>query len=146
MQDAAFGVVVGDLIEISKTLTDADLAAFAELSGDFDPIHMDETYARTTVFGRRVAHGLLTMALLSGTASRMSERARQRGFRGTALSLGYDRVRFVHPVFVGDRLTARYAIEALQPERRRTVGRVEVVNQDARPCVVGRHLMSWRDA
>ncbi|HKC45817.1 MAG TPA: MaoC/PaaZ C-terminal domain-containing protein, partial [Burkholderiales bacterium] len=56
---AAFHVEVGETAEFSKTLTETDLALFSAISGDFDPIHVDEAYARTTPFGRRIAHGIL---------------------------------------------------------------------------------------
>ncbi|MFW5680752.1 MAG: MaoC/PaaZ C-terminal domain-containing protein, partial [Pseudomonadota bacterium] len=95
MDHALFPVAIGDHVQLSKTLTETDVTLFTAVSGDFDPIHVDEAYARTTPFGRRIAHGLLAMALLSGTASLMSAKARARGFAGTSVSLGYDRIRFV---------------------------------------------------
>ena len=58
-------VEVGETTEFSKTVTDADIALFSAISGDFDPIHVDEEYARKTPFGRRIAHGIFVMGLLS---------------------------------------------------------------------------------
>ena len=110
MADTRFPVAIGDQVELSKTLTETDVALFTAISGDFDPIHMDEQHAKTTAFGRRIAHGILSMALLSGAASLMSAKARERRFAGTSVSLGYDRIRFVHPVFIGDTLTATYTV------------------------------------
>lgn len=136
-------VEIGDSAEFSKTLTDADVALFAAISGDFDPIHVDEAYARTTPFGRRIAHGILSMALLSTVSAMISQRARSRGSRGTSVSLGYDRVRFLKPVFVGDTLVARYTVVELDPEARRTRSRVEVVKANGEVAVVGEHLMKW---
>ncbi len=137
-------VAVGDGVQLSKTLTETDIALFTALSGDFDPIHLDEHYARRSAFGRRIAHGLLAMALLSGTAAKMSAKARDKGFAGTSLSLGYDRVRFVHPVFIGDTLTATYVIEALDEPKWRSIAHAEVRNHDGTLCVVSQHLMTWR--
>ena len=97
-----FFVTVGETAEFSKTLSAADVDRFADISGDFDPIHVDEAHARTTPFGRRIAHGILTMALLSTVSAMISARARERGSRGTSVSMGYDRVRFLKPGFIGD--------------------------------------------
>ena len=144
MTASPFPVAPGDRVELSKTLTETDVAFFTAVSGDFDPIHMDEHHAKRTPFGRRIAHGILGMALLSGTASMMSAKARERGFRGTSVSLGYDRIRFVHPVFIGDTLTASYTVETLDEAKGRSIARVVVANQDATVCVAGVHLMKWQ--
>ncbi len=138
-----FFVKVGETAEFSKTLTAADIDQFAALSGDCDPIHVDEAHARTTPFGRRIAHGILAMAILSTVAAMISARARERGSRGTSVSMGYDRIRFLKPVFAGDTLTARYTILELDPATRRSRSKVEVVKGDGELAVVGEHLMKW---
>jgi acyl dehydratase len=138
-----FHVSVGETAEFSKTLTETDLALFCAISGDFDPIHVDETHARTTPFGRRIAHGILSMALLSTVSAMISRRARERGSRGASVSLGYDRIRFLKPVFVGDTLTARYTIVELDAATRRSRSKVEVVKADGELAVVGEHIMKW---
>ena len=138
-----FYVEVGDHAEFSKTITETDLALFAAVSGDFDPIHVDEAYARTTPFGRRIAHGCLALALLSTVSALISRRARDRGSRGTSVSLGYDRIRFLAPVFVGDTLTARYTVLELDPATQRSRSRVEVLKANGELAVAGEHLMKW---
>ncbi|HLB14018.1 MAG TPA: MaoC family dehydratase [Burkholderiales bacterium] len=138
-----FHVEVGDQAEFSKTITETDLALFAAVSGDFDPIHVDEAYARTTPFGRRIAHGALSLALLSTVSALISRRARERGSRGTSVSLGYDRIRFLAPVFVGDTLTARYTVLELDPATQRSRSKVEVLKADGELAVAGEHLMKW---
>jgi acyl dehydratase len=138
-----FYVEVGDLAEFSKTIGEADLARFAEVSGDFDPIHVDEAYARTTPFGRRIAHGGLVLALVSTASALVSRRARERGSPGAAVSLGYDRIRFLAPVFVGDTVTARYTVLELDTETRRSRARIEVVKADGELALAGEHLMKW---
>ena len=138
-----FHIEVGETAEFSKTLTESDIAQFAAISGDFDPIHVDEAHARTTPFGRRIAHGILSMAVLSTVSAMISRRARERGSRGTSVSMGYDRIRFLKPVFIGDTLTARYTILALDPATRRSRSKVEVVKGDGELAVVGEHLMKW---
>lgn len=138
-----FFVAVGETAEFAKTLTEVDLAFFCAISGDFDPIHVDETHARTTPFGRRIAHGILSMALLSTVSAMISRRARERGSRGTSVSLGYDRIRFLKPVFVGDTLTARYTILELDPATRRSRSKVEVVKDNGELALAGEHVMKW---
>jgi len=138
-----FYVEVGDRAEFSKTITETDLALFAAVSGDFDPIHVDEAYARTTPFGRRIVHGCLSLALLSTVSALISRRARDRGSRGTSVSLGYDRIRFLAPVFVGDTLTARYTVLELDPATQRSRSRVEVLKANGELAVAGEHLMKW---
>lgn len=139
--DNEFFVQVGESAEFSKTLSEADLAMFAALSGDFDPIHMDDSYAAKSRFGKRIAHGILSMALLSTVSAAISRRAKERGSPGVSVSLGYDRIRFLKPVFVGDTLTARYTIQALEGDRSRS--KVEVLNQDGDTVVAGEHIMKW---
>ncbi|WP_426959807.1 MaoC family dehydratase [Muricoccus radiodurans] len=134
---------VGERAEFGRTLSAADIAAFAELSGDHDPVHVDAAFASRTAFGRIIAHGALVMGLLSTTASMMSRRSVERGSPGTPVSAGYDRIRFTRPVFAGDALTARYVIEEVDDARGRTRSRVEVVNGAGETCLVGTHILAW---
>ena len=136
-------VTVGERAEFRKTISEADLLAFAEITGDHDPIHVDEAYAARSSFGRRIAHGALVMGLLSTTASMISRRAVERGAKGVSVSLGYDRIRFLKPVFIDDTLTAAYEIESIDAEKGRSLSRVQVVNQHGEPCLVGTHVMRW---
>src|SRR4051794_9455193 len=83
------------------------------------------------------------MGLLSTTASMISRRAVERGSKGVSVSLGYDKIRFLHPVFIGDTLTARYRIEQIHAEAGRSLSRVEVANQNGELCLAGTHVMRW---
>lgn len=134
---------VGETATFAKTITEADIVLFSGLTGDFDPIHVNEEYARASAFGRRIAHGGLVMGLLSTTASMMSRRSAERGSRAVSVSLGYDKIRFIRPVFINDTLTARYTIEVIDPAAARSRSRVEVVNQSGELCLVGTHIMKW---
>lgn len=136
---------LGDHVTRSKTMTETDLALFAAVSGDFDPIHMNEAYARETPFGGRIAHGLLSMALLSAASAAMSALARDRGYTGTSVSLGFDRVRFLAPVFIGDTLSASYEIETVDIEKGRTRSTCAVTKSDGTQCVAATHVMRWLD-
>jgi 3-hydroxybutyryl-CoA dehydratase len=130
-------------VRFSKTISEADFTLFSAISGDFSPIHVDEAYARGTAFGRRIAHGGLIMGLLSTTAAMMSQKSMDRGCEGVPVSLGYDRIRFLYPAFIGDTLTATYMIDHEDPENFRTYAKVEVKNQDNKLCLVGAHILKW---
>jgi acyl dehydratase len=88
-----------------RTLTEADIVAFAGLSGDFNLIHTDAVYAATTPFGQRVAHGLLALAIASGLAVRSGV------LEGTVLAFREIREwKFSQPVFIGDTLTVEMKV------------------------------------
>lgn len=104
---------------MGRTVTEADIVLHAGQTGDFFPHHMDAEWCATQPFGRRVAHGTLVMSMAVGmTAGDINPRA---------MSYGYDRVRFVRPVFIGDTITVRAEITGLADHRRRpeTLGMVE---------------------
>jgi 3-hydroxybutyryl-CoA dehydratase len=134
---------VGETAIFSKTITETDLVLFSGVTGDFDPIHVNEEYAKASAFGRRIVHGGLVLGLLSTTASMMSRRSVERGSKAVPVSLGYDRVRFLRPVFINDTLTARYTIEEIDDAAMRSRSRVEVVNQGGELCLAGTHIMKW---
>ncbi|MDB5519605.1 MAG: MaoC family dehydratase [Tardiphaga sp.] len=134
---------VGETATFAKTITETDIVLFSGLTGDFDPIHVNEEYAKASAFGRRIAHGGLVMGLLSTTASMMSRRSVERGSTAVSVSLGYDKIRFIRPVFINDTLTARYTVEEIDPVAARSRSKVEVLNQNGELCLVGTHVMKW---
>lgn len=133
----------GESAEYTRTIRAEDIAAFAALSGDDDPVHTDPDFAARTAFGRPIAHGAHVMGLLSTCASMMSRRSVARGATGTPVSAGYDRIRFTRAVFAGETLTARYVIEAVDDARGRTRAALTVTNQDGETCLVGTHILAW---
>jgi acyl dehydratase len=111
-----------------RTITEADVALFAGLSGDFNPIHTDEEVARRSSFGRRIAHGPLGIALVSGLISRLGL------FEETAIAyLGLE-WSFRAPIFIGDTLHVEFVAgelrETRDPSRGILVRMVELVNQE----------------
>lgn len=137
------GIEPGESASFTKTVTERDLLLTAEITGDHDPLHVDEAYAATTAYGRRIAHGALVLGLLSTTASAIAHRAIAAGAEGVPVSLGYDRVRFLRPVFIGDTLTARYVVESIDAARGRAESACEVVNQTGETCLSARHILKW---
>lgn len=112
-----------------RTITEADVAAFAGLAGDFNPLHVDEVFAASGAFGRRVAHGTLVLAVATGLRQQMPI------FRGSMRALlEFRSWRFRRPVFFGDTVavvtTVLEARETSNPDQGVVVQGVEVVNQD----------------
>jgi 3-hydroxybutyryl-CoA dehydratase len=137
------GIAPGESARFTKTITERDLLLTAEITGDHDPLHVDAAYAARTPYGRRIAHGALVLGLLSATASTIARRAIANGAEGTPVSLGYDRVRFLRPVFIGDTLTAEYQVEAADEGAARAESGCRVINQAGDTCLVARHILRW---
>lgn len=85
--------------ETVHTITEDDIQKFAEVSGDYNPLHMDDDFAKTTIFGQRIAHGALTASYISGI---LGNNLPGPGAIFTGLSM-----RFRRPVFIGDTVTVR---------------------------------------
>ena len=100
---------VGDSAETTRTIEQADVDAFAEVTGDRNPVHLDETFAQQTRFGRRIAHGMLTASLISSVL------ANQLPGEGSVY-LGQT-LQFVAPVFPGDEVTARVTVTDVRENR-----------------------------
>ena len=138
-----FYLRVGDQVRFSKTVSESDVYLFAGITGDLAPNHVDEEYMRGTPYGRRIAHGALLIGFMSTTSTLMIEQAGGVGSEETPVSLGYDRIRFLAPVFIGDTITVTYTIAEIDPARRRSRSAIEVTNQDGTLVAVGQHLMKW---
>ena len=100
---------VGDSAEITKTIEQADINSFAEVTGDHNPVHLDETFAQTTRFGRTIAHGMLTASLISAV---LANRLPGEG----SVYLGQT-LQFVAPVFPGDEITARVTVKEIREDK-----------------------------
>ncbi|HVO88124.1 MAG TPA: MaoC/PaaZ C-terminal domain-containing protein [Casimicrobiaceae bacterium] len=125
-----------------RTITDADVVAFAGLTGDYSELHTSEVYARNSQFGRRVAHGMLGLAYAHGLMW-----ARTGELRETAVAfLGIGDWRFVGPIFIGDTIFVNYRIAELRDSRSKPTQAiatfdVEVVNQDGAVVQRGRKAL-----
>jgi 3-hydroxybutyryl-CoA dehydratase len=100
---------VGDSAEITKTIEQADIDAFAAVTGDHNPVHVDEAFAATTRFGRRIAHGMLTASLISAV---LANKLPGEG----SVYLGQT-LQFVAPVFAGDSITARVTVKEIREDK-----------------------------
>lgn len=122
-------LVVGQIAEMSRTITDADIIAFAALTGDVNPMHLDEAYAVQTRFAGRIAHGMLSAGLISAV---LGNRLPGPGAIYLSQSL-----RFTAPVRPGDRITARVEVVELIPEKRRIRCRTTCTNQQGDTVIDG---------
>jgi 3-hydroxybutyryl-CoA dehydratase len=129
-------VPVGLNARLAKTVSESDVYLFAGISGDLDPNYVDEEYCRKTSLGHRVAHGALIVGYTSAASTRILQ-----DFDRLMVSVGYDRIRFLKPVYFGDTLTIDYEITRIERERERTVGKIEVKNQRDELVAVATHIM-----
>jgi 3-hydroxybutyryl-CoA dehydratase len=113
---------IGAKASRQKTITAADIEAFASATGDTNPVHLDEAYAATTQFGKRIAHGLLTAGIVSAVL------ANDLPGPGT-IYLGQD-LKFKAPVFIGDTITATVEVIQYRDDKRIATLETTCVNQD----------------
>ncbi len=100
---------IGDKFSTSKQITDAVVRAFAELSGDYNPIHLDEEFAAKTRFGRRIAHGMISGALISAVL----------GYEFKERKVVYlsQTLKFTAPVFLDDTVTATATVVNIREDK-----------------------------
>jgi acyl dehydratase len=122
---------------LGRTITEADVVLHAGQTGDFFPHHMDAEWCKTQDFGQRIAHGTLIFSVAIGmTAGEINPRA---------MSYGYDRLRFIRPVFIGDTIRVNASIVDKRDHPKRAdsgivAEKIEVVNQRDQTVLVCEHL------
>jgi acyl dehydratase len=122
---------------LGRTITETDIVLHAGQTGDFYPHHMDAEWCKTQEFGQRIAHGTLIFSVAIGmTAGDVNP---------LAFSYGYDRLRFVKPVFIGDTLTVKVTIKEKRdfkrPDHGMVVEAVETFNQAGQVVLACEHLL-----
>jgi 3-hydroxybutyryl-CoA dehydratase len=138
-----FYVSVGDQVSFAKTVGEYDVYGFAGITGDFSGNHVDEEFMKRSVYGRRIAHGVLLVGYMSTCSTMMIAKANGTASDETPVSLGYDRIRFLGAVFIGDTITVTYRIAEIDPERRRSRSEIEVRNQHGDLVAVAQHILKW---
>ncbi len=123
---------VGMSREVSKTITDEDIVSFAELSTDHNPVHLDDDYAEQTIFGGRIAHGMLTAGLISAVIGE------QLPGHGTVYMK--QNLTFMAPVRPGDRVRAVVSVREIDYSKRR-VGLDCVCFVEEKPVLKGDALV-----
>ena len=127
-------IKVGDTAEFAKTVTETDIYLYAGITGDFNPAHVNEVYAKSTFFKTRIAHGMLTAGFISAII------ANQLPGPGT-IYLKQD-LSFLAPVHIGDTITGRVEILELIPEKNRVRIKTTCSNQDGVIVISGEGLVS----
>jgi acyl dehydratase len=140
---AIIDVKVGDSVRFAKTVSESDVYLYAGITGDFSSNHVNDEVMRRSPFGRRIAHGALVVGFFSTASTMITERSLARGVASTPVSLGYDRIRFLKPVFFGDTVTVTYAISDIDLPRQRTRSTIEARNQHGDLVAVGEHILKW---
>lgn len=120
---------IGDSAQISKTITESDIELFARATGDFNPVHLDQAYAEKTSFKGRIAHGLLSVGLLSAILGNI--------LPGHGTIYISQEIKFLAPVRIGDTLTAKVEVIELMTEKNRAKFRTTCINQDGKEVVDG---------
>jgi 3-hydroxybutyryl-CoA dehydratase len=130
-------IQIGEKATFGKTITEADVFAFAGITGDFNPLHVNAEYAKDTLFKRRVAHGMLTAGLIDQTLTNMG------GLGTIHLS---QVVKFTAPVFIGDTVTVVSEVSAKDAGKNRLTIKSTIANQDGKTVLEGEAVvMMGRD-
>lgn len=131
-------VLGAERLTYGRTITETDFVVHAGHTGDFFPHHLDAEFAKTLPFGQRIAHGTMVFAIGVGLTANL--------INPVAFSYGYDRLRFIRPVFIGDTIKSRVTIAAKEPDPKRphqgrVVERLEVMNQRGEVVLAADHIL-----
>jgi acyl dehydratase len=133
-------IPIGTRVVFAKTIGESDIYLFAGITGDLSPNHVNAEYMKSTPYGKIVAHGALIVGLMSNCSTRILEQAETTR---PAVSYGYDRIRFIQPVFVGDTITIAYEIVSHDESKAITVAEVVAVNQRGETVAIATHLLKF---
>lgn len=131
---------VGDNCSFTKTISESDVYLFGGITGDFSQMHFNEAFMKTTKYGTRIVHGVLTFALGS-TASTLIQQKYQSPI--PSASYGYDHLRFTAPVYFGDTITATYRVKEVDQDAMKTYADVVMTNQDGTVVCVATHILKF---
>jgi 3-hydroxybutyryl-CoA dehydratase len=137
-EEAAGPLAIGRTYSFRKTVGESDVYQFAGITGDFHPNHIDDQYMAGTRYGRRIAHGALLVGFMS-TVSGMI--CMEIGIHRPAVTYGFDRVRYIAPVYIGDTVTVQYEIVERDDEQGEIRSAVTVTNQDGAVVAAAKHIL-----
>ncbi|MEA2635780.1 MAG: 3-hydroxybutyryl-CoA dehydratase [Chloroflexota bacterium] len=127
----------GDNVRFRKTVTETDVYLFAGITGDFSPDHID-AMSSVAKRGGRIVHGALLIGFMSTASARIHERHEVPN-----VSYGYDRVRFVKPVYFGDTVQVEYVVDEVDHATNRAFANVTCTNQRSEVVAVARHIVTF---
>lgn len=131
-------LTVGEIATFTKTITDADVVLFAGITGDLNPVHVDEKYAAATKFGGRIVHGILLGGLVSGVLGSK--------LPGPGAIYVEQSFRFKAPVRIGDTVTASVEVVAIDLEKNRVRLKTTCKTQAGTEVLEGEAVLSPRKA
>jgi len=120
---------LGESAERSKTITESDIVIYAGITGDFNPIHVNEEYAKKTIFGGRIAHGSLVSGLMAPVIGMQLPGMGSIAYQGET--------RFQAPVKIGDTITARAVVEAKNLDKNIVIMKLQWINQRGEVVIQG---------
>jgi len=125
---------IGDSAEFSKTVSESDIYLYAGLTGDLNPAHINEEYARKTFFKSRIAHGMLTAGFISAVLGNK--------LPGPGTIYLRQELRFLVPVHIGDTITGRVEVLEMEVEKNRVKLRTICINQRGKTILDGEAVVS----
>lgn len=129
---------IGDTFVFSKTVSESDVYLFAGITGDLSANHVNEEYMAASPYNTRIAHGLLSLAYTSYTSTCAAQTSSMY-----CVSYGYDRVRFLGAVLIGDTVNVKYTICEKNEDKMTTTADIELKNQRGELCLVARHILKF---
>ena len=136
-----FYVKIGETTTFAKTVSESDVYQFSGITGDFSPNHINKVYMERSSYGRLMAHGALLVGYMS-TVSTMAI-SNSRNSDETPVAVGYDKIRFLKPVYIGDTVCIHYVISVVDIHQRRSTAQIEVKNQENELVAVADHILQW---
>jgi acyl dehydratase len=145
MQSGLDFVEVGQHYTFAKTVGETEVSLFAGITGDFSDTHVNDQYMKEkSNLGGRIAHGALIVGFMSTVSTHsIAHVIHREGLSDFPVSAGYDKIRFLKPVKLGDTVTVHYTVAEVDKERGRSVANVEAKNQLGETVAVGHHIMRW---
>ncbi len=120
---------IGDKASVTKIISEEMIRGFAEISGDVNPVHLDEDFARGTIFGERIAHGILVTGLISNVLGNQ--------LPGAGSIYASQSVTFIRPVKIGDEITASVEVIEMEEKRHTVKCRTICTNQHGKVVIKG---------
>lgn len=131
--DPSREIQIGDTASMSKRISDKDVRTFADVSGDRNPVHLDDDFAATTMFKKRIAHGALSSALISAVLGMTMP--------GPGTIYLSQTLNFKAPVYIGEEITARLEVIAYRADKRIATLKTEIFNQDNKLVLAGEAIV-----
>ncbi len=133
-----YDMKVGDIASVAKTISEHDVYAYAGITGDFNPVHVNAVYAANTIFNKRIAHGMLYAGFISAVLGTQ--------LPGPGAIYVSQQLRFLKPVYIGDTITAEVEVAHRDEDKNRVRFATRCRNQDGAVVAEGESVLMPRRA